>query len=452
MGAHEGQASRKSRTQTSSRRSGRLPDGLILSAAGLGLVFAGHMAYGAIRVEPALIATILAALLLLACIAIPSLRRDLLRIRGLSWPAILFTLTILMGLLSLTPFAVGGPHPIWTYVGSGPGSGTVDPSATILELIKLGGLACLFVVGVTTGAADERARTTVNLLIVLSVLFGLWAFFAFTTGTVFQTQRGRLEGTLMSPNTAGTFFAALVVVTLGPLMRNLRGVQASRALQAGSSYWIALLVLVACLLMTASRGAALGAAAGAVGLVIMLFFAGQASWNRASMILLATVLGVAAGLYAFGGNLVERFADINDGATGRAELFAMHWRAFQAAPLGGYGLGTFDTIHRTLLDTQSLESVWRIRATHNVYIQWLEEAGLTGALPMFGCIASIIGIAVFRGMRRSRMTHVLFALIAADLVFLIHGFTDFALQTPSMSMMWSYLLGLQFALSQGSRR
>jgi len=81
-----------------------------------------------------------------------------------------------------------------------------------------------------------------------------------------------------------------------------------------------------------------------------------------------------------------------------------------------------------------------------------EEAGLAGALPMFGCIALIIGITLFRGMRRSRMTHVLFALVAADLVFLIHGFTDFALQTPSMAMMWSYLLGLQFALSQGSRR
>jgi len=452
LGGHRRQANRRSGAQVSPRRDGRLPDGLILSAAGLGLVFASHMAYGAIRIEPALVATALAALLLAVCIAIPSLRRDLLRIRGLAWPAILFALTLVVGLLSLTPFAPGGPHPVWAYVSAGPGSGTVDPSATILELIKLGGLACLFVVGVTTGASDERARTAVNLLIGLSVLFGLWAFFAFTTGTIFQTQRGRLEGTLMSPNTAGTFFAALLVVTLGPLMRNLRGVQASRALQAGSGYWIALLVLVACLLMTASRGAALGAAAGAVGLVIMLFFAGQASWNRASMLLLAAVFGAAAGLYAFGGNLVERFADINDGATGRADLFAMHWRAFQAAPLGGYGLGTFETIHRTLLDAQSLESVWRIRATHNVYIQWLEEAGLAGALPMFGCIALIIGITLFRGMRRSRMTHVLFALVAADLVFLIHGFTDFALQTPSMAMMWSYLLGLQFALSQGSRR
>ena len=452
MGDDKRQASRKSKAHSSPLPRGRLPDGLILSAAGLGLVFAGHIAYGAIRIEAALVATTLAALLLVACIAIPPLRRDLLRIRGLSWPVALFALTMVAGLLSLTPFSPGGPHPVWIYVGSGPGSGTVDPSATILELIKLGGLACLFLVGVTTGAADERGRTAVNLLILLSVLFGLWTFFAFTTGTVFQTQRGRLEGTLMSPNTAGTFFAALLVVTLGPLMRNLRGAPASRALQAGSGYWIALLVLAACLMMTASRGAALGAAVGATGLVIMLFFAGQTSWNRASMFLLAGVFGASAALYAFGGNLVERLADVNDGASGRAELFAMHWRAFQAAPLGGYGLGAFEAIHRTLLDAQSLESVWRIRATHNVYIQWLEEAGLAGALPMFGCVASIMGISLLRGMRRSRMTHILFALIAADFVFLVHGFTDFALQTPSMAMMWSYLLGLQFALSQGSRR
>jgi O-antigen ligase len=132
-------------------------------------------------------------------------------------------------------------------------------------------------------------------------------------------------------------------------------------------------------------------------------------------------------------------------------MFAMHWRAFLAAPIGGYGLGTFDTIHRILMDTSNFSSMWTVRATHNVVIQWLEEAGLMGALPMFGTIAAIMIITLWRGLRRTRMTFVLFALVAANLAVLVHGMTDFALQTPSFALMWSYLLGLQFAMSQGSR-
>lgn len=428
------------------------PRDLALPLAGLVLLFAAHLAYGAIRLEATLLTTGLCALLLLACLAVPGLRRDMLRIGGLTWPAIFFALTLAIGLLSLTPFAPGGPHPVWAYVGQAPGSTTLDPSATIVELIKLGGLACIFLVGLATGASDERARWAVNLLITLACLFGLWAFFAYATSSIFQTQRGRLEGTLMSPNTAGTFFAALLIVCLGPLLRRLRGVDARNALQAGASFTVALLILAACLMLTASRGAALGAAAGVAGLVALLFFSGQASWNRATLILVGGLIAAAGALYVFGGTLVERFAALDEGAAGRGELFAMHWRAFLAAPWSGYGLGAFDTVHRTLIDTHSLEEVWRIRATHNVYLQWLEEAGVIGAAPMFACIGAVLLIATRRAMRRSRMTYVLFALIAANLVFLVHGLSDFALQTPSMAMMWAYLLGLQFALSQGSRR
>jgi len=256
----------------------------------------------------------------------------------------------------------------------------------------------------------------------------------------------------MSPNTAGTFFAMMAIVTLGPLLRDLRGVRAGQALQAATGYWAALIILVGCLLATASRGAALGTAVGVLGLVIILFFAGRVSWSRVTLIVLAAVVAAMASLYFVGERLLDRFANFDQDASSRAEMFAMHWRAFLAAPIGGYGLGTFDTIHRILLDTTTFSSMWTVRATHNVYLQWLEEAGLVGALPMFGAIASVITISLWRGLRRTRMTYVLFALLAANLAVLVHGFTDFALQTPSVALMWAYMLGLQFSMSQGSQR
>lgn len=448
-----GRSAGRSREDESPRR--RLwppPEGAGLALAGLGLIFLAHLAYGALRIEASLIAVSAAALLLLACIAIPSVRRDLLRVRGLAIPAVLFGLVLLAGVLSLTPFGPAGVHPVWAYVGQTPGAATIDRSATILELIKLLGLGCIFLVGAATGASDARAKTAVNLMIALAAIFGLWAFFSFATGTQYQTQRGRLEGTLMSPNTAGTFFAMMAIVTLGPLLRDLRGVRAGQALQAATGYWAALIILVGCLLATASRGAALGTAVGVLGLVIILFFAGRVSWSRVTLIMLAAVVAATASLYFVGERLLDRFANFDQDASSRAEMFAMHWRAFLAAPIGGYGLGTFDTIHRILLDTTTFSSMWTVRATHNVYLQWLEEAGLVGALPMFGAIAAVIAISLWRGLRRTRMTYVLFALLAANLAVLVHGFTDFALQTPSVALMWAYMLGLQFSISQGSQR
>ena len=448
-----GRSAGRSREDENARR--RLwppPEGAGLALAGLGLIFLAHLAYGALRIEASLIAVGAAALLLLACIAIPNLRRDLLRVRGLAIPGILFGLVLLAGVLSLTPYGPAGVHPVWAYVGQTPGSATVDRSATTLELIKLLGLGCIFLVGAATGASDARAKTVVNLMIALAAIFGLWAFFSFATGMQYQTQRGRLEGTLMSPNTAGTFFAMMVIVTLGPLLRDLRGVRAGQALQAATGYWAALIILVGCLLATASRGAALGTAVGILGLVILLLFAGRVSWSRVTLIMLAAVVAVMASLYFIGERLVERVSTLDPAADGRLEIFTTHWRAFLAAPIGGYGLGTFDTINRILLDATTFSSMWTVRATHNVYLQWLEEAGLVGALPMFGAIASVIAISLWRGLRRTRMTYVLFGLLAANLAVLVHGFTDFALQTPSLALMWAYMLGLQFSMSQGSQR
>ena len=448
-----GRSAGRSREDENARR--RLwppPEGAGLALAGLGLIFLAHLAYGALRIEASLIAVGAAALLLLACIAVPNVRRDLLRVRGLAIPGILFGLVLLAGVLSLTPYGPAGVHPVWAYVGQTPGSATIDRSATTLELIKLLGLGCIFLVGAATGATDGRAKTAVNLMIALAAIFGLWAFFSFATGMQYQTQRGRLEGTLMSPNTAGTFFAMMVIVTLGPLLRDLRGVRAGQALQAATGYWAALIILVGCLLATASRGAALGTAVGILGLVILLLFAGRVSWSRVTLIMLAAVVAVMASLYFIGERLVERVSTLDPAADGRLEIFTTHWRAFLAAPIGGYGLGTFDTINRILLDATTFSSMWTVRATHNVYLQWLEEAGLVGALPMFGAIASVIAISLWRGLRRTRMTYVLFGLLAANLAVLVHGFTDFALQTPSLALMWAYMLGLQFSMSQGSQR
>jgi len=87
-----------------------------------------------------------------------------------------------------------------------------------------------------------------------------------------------------------------------------------------------------------------------------------------------------------------------------------------------------------------------------VYLSWFEQAGLFGALLMFACIGLLIFTATRMAGRRTRSTDILFSLIAANVVFLAHGFTDFALEMFAVAAFWSYLLGLQFGLAQGTSR
>jgi O-antigen ligase len=153
-----------------------------------------------------------------------------------------------------------------------------------------------------------------------------------------------------------------------------------------------------------------------------------------------------------GDQLVDRLASTAWELDGRRAIFEAHWRAFRDAPWMGYGLGAFDAVNRMLLDAGNIAQNWKVRAAHNVYLSWLEQAGVVGATPMFLFIGAVIAITLRRSLRRTRFTAPLFGLLAADAVVLAHGVTDFALETYSMAVFWSLLLGLQFAASQGSRR
>ena len=153
-----------------------------------------------------------------------------------------------------------------------------------------------------------------------------------------------------------------------------------------------------------------------------------------------------------GDRIIDRFLQSGVDDNAREHMAATHWEAFLNSPLMGYGLGTFDAVNRSLLDAGNFEDLWIVRSAHNMYVTWLEQAGLIGALPMFACIVAILVITLRGTLLRSRMTHALFGLLCLDVVFLVHGVSDFTAEIYSMAMMWAYLLGVQITLSQGARR
>lgn len=421
---------------------------LWLPALGAIVVFTGHLLYGAVLRQTSLSFVIAYAVLLAVCLVVPATRADFLRFKGLRAPAILFAATVAVALWSLTPFVPGGPHPVWAYTGVSPGAATIDKSATLLEIIKLLGLACIFLVGAITGASDQRARTAMNTLLGVGAAYALWVFFQHLS----LTPGERLAGSFQMANPSGTLFAALLLLAVGTATSRLSATTRRNRLTLGVALPVsAALIFVVCLLMTASRGAFLATGVALIVFGALEFFGGRVKLSRAALIGLGSLTVVGLFLFFAGDRILDRFVTSGTADVGREQMMQVHWRAFLTSPLMGYGLGAFDTINRTLLDSQNFTNLWKIRAVHNVYLTWLEQAGLIGAAPMFALIGLLIFVTTRNALGRTRLTHALFALIAVDVVFLVHGFTDFTLEVYSMAAMWAYVLGLQLSLSYGSR-
>ena len=385
------------------------------------------------------------ALLLIA----PWSRKSLSRGAGeLTAPASAFVAVVMVALWSMTPWVPGGAHPAWSYV-TALGAATLARSNTWIETIKLGGLACTFLVAYVYGRADDRARLAAYSLVCLGALYAIWALIRY--GVERDSVHNRLTASFQSANTAATLFGILIVISTTLAIAAHRRVRPSRRrtpseMLAPAPYWTLTGLFAACLFLTASRGGVL-----ATGVALAMFFGMEALAGRLHIV--PALAGLAGGgllLLLQGSILLERINEHSPGGFDRAHMFAVYWRAFQESPLMGYGLGTFDIVNKLNLSSSTFGEDWSQRAAHNVYLQWLLEAGLIGAIPMFSCIGLIL-FRTWRGLgRRRRATTLVRGLMAAAMVFLAHGWTDFALQVPAMAALFALLLGLQLGLANGS--
>lgn len=421
----------------------------ILSVAPLLIILAllpqGSVAWGA-----AMVLALLSGLTAAIALCMPEGRRALAQGSGLRMPAVGFGLAMLVVGLSLTPFLPGQAHPVWTFV-DGPGAATVDATVTTLELIKLGGLGSLFLVGYVQGARRKDAEAT---LLIITLLVGLYAFGALILFLTDLLQAGpRLNAGLPSANVAGTLFGLLMVLGVAWTLRGWRRhrskgrrIWADPVVQAKLSPGIGLVVLsLGALVFTASRGAMAATIVCLLTLGLWELAAGRLRLGLALSLVLLFV-GVVVGL-AVGGNvlLLDRSLATSSVEDGRLIMFETHWNAFLSSPLTGWGLGTFPQINAQYLNASSFPAVWNTQTAHNVYLQWLEEAGLLGALPMFFSIGAVIVLTTLALDRQKTGRTLLRGLVVVNLLVLIHGLTDFSLQVPAFASLWAFLLGLQLA-------
>jgi O-antigen ligase len=363
----------------------------------------------------------------------------------------LFLLVLAAALWSLTPWTPEGPHPLWVWAGVTPGAATIDRSATLVEIAKLLGLAAVFVIGALQGIRRDRARATLEAVVWTGGLYAAISLLTFLAGVQVAQLGGRLSGGFLSANSGATVFGVLTVLGLALFLKTwarTAGQGISRRLTDAAVPLASLLLCAVCLLLTASR---MGLVATAFALAAFLLWelAGGGRGRVPVLVGVALLIGLGT-LLTFGGNdlVWTRVGGIDGDVDVRAQIFAAHWAAFVDSPLFGYGLGSFDATNTQIMTAESFRNLWIIRATHNVYLQWLQEAGLVGAVPMFLLIGLVLLVSVLRASGgRDRTLQA--GLICASLVVLVHGLTDYALQVPSIAAVWAFLLGLGLTWGQG---
>jgi O-antigen ligase len=428
------------------------------------LLMGGHLLFGANRTDVALEFALLQGVgFLTVAYLTPWGRAATARWSGMAIPAVLFAIVLAAAALAMTPFAVGGVNPLWSYVPKATPAAVLDRSAVFIEMMKLGGLACVFGIGAAIGQEQERARRFLHVFLVASALYAAWALVSHLAdsrtvmGVAKIFHRDRLTASFLSANTAATLLGYTAVLTAALLVERIReatrnGWRMDRVASAGGPTLIALGVILVSVLLTASRA---GFAATAAGLTLFaLWELFSQPWRRPSprtLVIAGGALVIVLGLALTADLVSRRFVDLAADAAVRNQLFDSHWRAFKASPWSGYGLGNFYAVNRLIENAVNYKDLSYVRALHNVYIQWLEEGGLTAALPMFACIGWVLVSTGLGAHRRRRMTMWMRALVAASVVILIHGATDYALQVPSITATWACLLGLGLGLAKAPR-
>ncbi len=424
------------------------------------IVTIAHFTIGANTNALAVLLTIPVFATCLAALAVVPQCAFVFRSRHFVLVLLLFEFTLAIILLQLTKFLPGGAHPLWEWLDSS-ASVTLDREASFREFIKLIALGAMFIVGVTIGVRSRRATLFFKLLAAVGGLYALWAFVEHIALSSLHSETGsgvysQAMASFLSTNSAAIVFGTFNIVALTVIIRTSKKMSAStdnraviieRLIRHAPVAILSFIFTLTLLFLTASRSGITTSVIAILSLSGWELLSTARHKNSAGKVLGVFMLAIAlVALVVF--LTSELFVDPLGGvAGGRHLVFSAHWRAFLAAPFSGYGMGAFYQLNDLLLNPQNWAAMHNIGAMHNVYLQWLVEAGAIGSAFMFTTIGLILWH-IFKGLHhRKRMHTWLRGILCISLLLLLNGLTDYALQVPSIAMTWALLLGVGFGLA-----
>jgi hypothetical protein len=361
--------------------------------------------------------------------------------------AVLFALGVLGVILTATPWAPGGVHPLWAFVGVR-GGAALDREATGFGLLQLFGLAFAFMIAREGGRQAGSSRTAIWTLLLSGGALGLWVL-----GERLVTALGlaaAVWGGVIGPGEGATIFGALVILAFETLLSSLRH-------QGGSSLslakWRRPPVALACLALLIAVGALCALAPLpailADGVLVALFIAlGAVSgsgfergprWIRGGLAIAFVVLAATAALAVFAGGRRPALQALTDDA---------HLSAFAASPLSGYGLGTLPALSPLIMTRANLDALTTYPLPDNSYLIWALEGGLLCAIPLLGAVAWALGLSLMGSLRPRARSGLTRACVCSIFFLLLDGAFSAAPSALGVEAFAALLLGLGVGASE----
>lgn len=340
---------------------------------------------------------------------------------------------------------------------------TADRQYLLEAGIRLFGLAAVFGLGVSVGADSKVAERFAGFFLWASIAYCVLSLALFAThadvwviSTMMSGDR-RLTGTMFTPNTAALHFGLCAFFSLAGA-----GAKLSRAWRGGGTTldrveaflkrgWVETLSLglaLICLALTGSRMGATSMGAAVVVFALINLAAARRSGGKASGRLL--VPGLLLGVIVLAGGItITRFAEASQDLRMREMIYQSHWPfAMHSGPIG-YGFGSFRAVNRLAINPINFPVLNDIGGLHDVYLQWLEQAGWVGFAAMIATTLLLAAALARLLARKGSLRWWAQAGLAMCVFVALHDITDFGLEFYAMTSEWALILG--FIIGMGLR-
>jgi O-antigen ligase len=332
---------------------------------------------------------------------------------------------------------------------------TADPISTRESFLKLATDLVIFFLATQLWSAEspeQNRRLVIGIVIFAGALalFSLLQFFA-SPGTIYGIVKPRWGGWIFGPYVNHNHYAGLMEMLIPIVLCYLlflwtgRGSHPGRALAA-----FAVVVAVASLLLSGSRGGLLSLVAEII-LLTLLIAPRSLGFSRRGLAV-AGLAGMAAVALLFlwldPGQISTRLGSITgvarapDATLGERRALARDsLRIFRDHPWLGTGLGSFATVYPPY---RSFSSDLEWDHAHNDYAEALAETGIAGAVVILSALGLFVFLA-FRNLDERLASSAGWIALGAALGccgLLVHGLADFNLHIPANAAWFSFLAGL----------
>ena len=325
-----------------------------------------------------------------------------------------------------------------------------DRELAFLALLRLCAMPASFLLGAVIGLNERRLaafRIWLCIGILIAAILALIHFCLLQSGVippVYFLDSERLYFPLLSPNSTALLCAIGLVMAGGILMSEAGEARSGRPglTPLGALALAATVVSFIDLGLTRSRsGILMTAVAVLLGLLMFGFKNRRALLYRglpiAAFAVVAMVVASASRLGAAGDDLSFRL-----------QIYQAHLSAALDRPLLGHGFGSFSNVNRRLTTAENFPALFNINALHNVYLQWMEQAGWIATGAMAVCLGLVLW-RVVREARRGRRASVywLRSAVLVTVVALGQGLLDFGFEHYSIATTLSLILGASFGIA-----